>query len=60
MDALDEHGEYDFHEWLEERLEEDLDVAAFREELEAWRPWVERSFDRKAANIRLRNLEAAG
>jgi len=62
MHALDEHGEFDFYEWLDERFKQvrrDLDVEDFRDELEAWRPWVERAFDRKAANARLRACEAS-
>jgi hypothetical protein len=62
MNELDQHGECDFYEWLEERfprLQQELDVEDFRDELEAWRPWVERSFDRKAANVRLQNLEVS-
>lgn len=54
MATLDEHSGFDFMTWLEDELEKPgLDRAALRQALSDWRPWLDRRFDRKAANARL-------
>ena len=54
MATLDEYSGFDFMTWLEDELEKPgLDRAALRQALSDWRPWLDRRFDRKAANARL-------
>ena len=55
MAILDDHSGVDFMLWLEDELEKpSLDRAALRESLSDWGPWLDRRFDRKAANARLK------
>ena len=59
MQALDDHSGEDFIEWVEDLLEKhELDRSELCEGLDAWRPWIDRHFDRKAANARLRGRRA--
>jgi len=54
MATIDEHSEWDLIEWLEETLEKpDFDRGAFGEALADWQRWLDRRFDRQAANARL-------
>ena len=58
MEALDDHSGEDFVEWVEELLEKpDLDRSELCDGLNAWRPWIDRRFDRHAANARLRERQ---
>jgi hypothetical protein len=56
MKALDEHGEYKFLEWLETLRENWLEVNDLRVEVAEWLIWLDRCFDRQAANERLQTL----
>ena len=59
MEGLDDHSGEDFVEWVEDLLEKpELDRSELSEGLDAWRPWIDRHFDRKAANARLRGRPA--
>lgn len=55
MGLIDEHSDIDFMEWVEDELKsETLDQLALREALRDWVSWLDRRFDRKAANERLK------
>jgi hypothetical protein len=57
MEELDEHSPYDLLEWIEEELHSDeFCRERVREVLADWMPWVDRAFDRKRANQRLKAL----
>ena len=59
MEALDDHSGEDFVEWIEDLLEKpELDRSELCAGLDAWRPWIDRRFDCKAANARLRERQA--
>ena len=59
MEALDDHLGEDFIEWVEDLLEKaELDRSELCEGLEAWRRWIDRHFDRRAATARLRGRRA--
>lgn len=56
MKALENHGEYEFLEWLETLRENRIDLNDLRVEADKWLFWLDRSFDRRAANERLQTL----
>jgi hypothetical protein len=56
MKALEEHGEYEFLEWLETLRENRIDLNDLRVEADEWLFWLDRRFDRRAANERLQTL----
>ena len=56
MNALEVHGEHEFLEWIETLREGQIDVNDLRVEADEWLIWLDRSFDRRAANKRLQTL----
>ncbi|EUC12595.1 hypothetical protein [Paraburkholderia hospita] len=56
MKALEEHSEYEFLEWLETLLENRIELNDLRVEADEWLFWLDRRFDRWAANERLQTL----
>ena len=56
MNALEVHGEHQFLEWIETLREGQIDVNDLRVEADEWLIWLDRSFDRRAANKRLQTL----
>ena len=56
MNALEVHGEHQFLEWIETLREGQIDVGDLRVEADEWLIWLDRRFDRRAANERLRTL----
>ena len=56
MNALEVHGEHEFLEWIETLREGQIDVGDLRVEADEWLIWLDRRFDRRAANERLRTL----
>jgi hypothetical protein len=56
MVAREEHGEFEFFEWLETLCENRIEVNDLRVEVDEWLIWLDRCFDRRAANERLRAL----
>jgi hypothetical protein len=56
MNALEAHGEHEFLEWIETFREGQIDVHDLRVEADEWLIWLDRRFDRRAANERLQTL----
>ena len=56
MTALEEHGEFEFFEWLGTLREKPIEVNNLRVEADEWLFWLDRRFDRRAANERLHTL----
>ena len=56
MTALEEHGEFEFFEWLETLRENPIEMNTLRVEADEWLFWLDRRFDRRAANERLHTL----
>ncbi|WP_201700356.1 IS1096 element passenger TnpR family protein [Paraburkholderia hiiakae] len=56
MNALEVHGEHEFFEWIETLREGQIDVNDLRVEADEWLIWLDRCFDRRAANERLQTL----
>jgi hypothetical protein len=53
MNALEVHGEHEFLEWIETLRKGQIDVNDLRVEADEWLIWLDRRFDRRAANERL-------
>jgi Plasmid pRiA4b ORF-3-like protein len=53
MKDLEEHGEYEFLEWRETLRENRSEVNELRVGVNEWLIWLDRRFDRRAANARL-------
>ena len=56
MKALEEHGEYEVLEWLETLRENRIEVNELCVQADEWLTWLDRCFDRRAANERLQTL----
>ncbi|MFD1557346.1 hypothetical protein ACFSHT_17255 [Paraburkholderia silviterrae] len=56
MNALEIHGKHVFLEWIETLREGQIDVDDLRAEADEWLIWLDRCFDRRAANERLHAL----
>jgi len=56
MTALEEHGEFEFFEWIETLRDNPIEVNHLRVEADEWLFWLDRRFDRRAANERLHTL----
>jgi hypothetical protein len=53
---MEVHGEHEFLEWIETLREGQIDVNDLRVEADEWLIWLDRRFDRRAANERLQTL----
>ena len=56
MTPQEEHGEFEFFEWLETLRDNPIEVNHLRVEADEWLFWLDRRFDRRAANERLHTL----
>ncbi|QBY55233.1 plasmid pRiA4b ORF-3 family protein [Cupriavidus oxalaticus] len=51
-------SEWEFMEWIESLRERSIDLDELRDEVDQWVTWLDRRFDRKVVNDRLRQLLA--
>ncbi len=51
-------NEWEFMEWIESLRERSIDLDELRDEVDQWVTWLDRRFDRKVVNDRLRQLLA--
>ena len=56
INALEVHGEHEFLEWIETLRGSQIEVNDLRAEVDEWLIWLDRCFDRCAANERLQTL----
>ncbi|QBR04197.1 hypothetical protein E1956_44510 (plasmid) [Paraburkholderia pallida] len=56
MNALEVHGEHEFLERIETLREGQIDVNVLHVEADEWLIWLDRGFDRRAADERLQVL----
>jgi len=56
MNALEVHSEHEFLEWIETLRGSQIEVNDLRVEVDEWLIWLDRCFDRCAANERLQTL----
>ena len=56
MNALEVHSEHEFLEWIETLRGSQIEVNDLRVEVDEWLIWLDRCFDRRAANERLQTL----
>ncbi|WP_430231436.1 hypothetical protein [Paraburkholderia tropica] len=56
MNALEVHGEHVFLEWIQTLRKGPIDLNDLRIEVDEWLIWLNRGFDRRAANERMQTL----
>jgi energy-coupling factor transporter ATP-binding protein EcfA2 len=58
LEVREEWSEWELLDWLESLRERPIELDELRDEVDQWRTWLDRRFDRQTVNDRLRQLQA--